>query len=124
MGVPTSTTDLNPMRGDLQMRLDWGYLSTHLMAVMGKQLLSVYYEREVVYSYHLGNSTGGRQSLVEAQRYPDDFNGVFVIAPAYNETGVTTYSISWTARVALLDEIAFTPAITNTEADLIHALVL
>lgn len=106
------------------MRIDWGYLSTHLTAVMGKQLLSAYYGREAEFSYHLGSSTGGRQSLVEAQRYPEDFNGVFAIAPAYNETGVTTYSISWTARAALLDETSFTPAITNSEADLIHATAL
>ncbi|KAE9968298.1 hypothetical protein EG327_011114 [Venturia inaequalis] len=124
MGVPTSSTNFDPMHANFQMRIDWGYLSTHLTAVMGKQLLSAYYGRDAEFSYHLGSSTGGRQSLVEAQRYPEDFEGVFAIAPAYNETGVTTYSISWTARAALLDETNFMPAITNAEADLIHAAVL
>lgn len=124
MGVPTSTTNLDPMHGNFQMRIDWGYLSTHLTVVMGKQLLQAYYGREAEFSYHLGSSTGGRQSLVEAQRYPEDFEGVFAVAPAYNETGVTTYSISWTARAALLDEVEFTPAITNEEAEVIHASVL
>lgn len=91
MGVPSSTSNFDPMHGDLQVRINWGYLSTHLTAVIGKQLLSAYYGREPELSYHLGSSTRGRQSLVEAQRYPEDFVGVFAIAPAYNETGVTTY---------------------------------
>lgn len=124
MGVPTSTTNFDPMHNNFQMRMDWGYLSTHLTAVIGKQLLQAYYGRDVEYAYHLGSSTGGRQSLVEAQRFPEDFGGVFAVAPAYNETGVTTYSISWTARAALLDETSFITAITNEEAEVIHASVL
>jgi hypothetical protein len=124
MGVPSSTANFGPMHNNLQMRIDWGYLATHLTAVMGKQIVKAYYGKQSEYSYHLGSSTGGRQSLVEAQRYPEDFNGVFAIAPAYNETGVTTYSIAWTARAALLDETDFTPAITNAEADLIHTSIL
>ncbi|KAF1938103.1 feruloyl esterase [Clathrospora elynae] len=124
MGVPRSTGNFGPMHNDLQMRTDWGYLATHLTAVMGKQVLASYYGSEALFSYHLGSSTGGRQSLVEAQRYPEDFNGVFAIAPAYNETGVTTYSITWSARAALLDETNFTPAITDVEADIIHDAVL
>ena len=124
MGVPSSSSNFDPMKGDLQMRIDWGYLATHLTAVMGKQVVEKYYGREVVKSYFLGSSTGGRQGLVEAQRYPEDFNGVFAIAPAYNETGVTTYSISWNARAMLLDEVNFQSAMTNAEAELIHESVL
>ncbi|KAH9219359.1 feruloyl esterase [Leptodontidium sp. 2 PMI_412] len=124
MGVPSSGDNFGPMHDDLQMRIDWGYLATHLTSVMGKQVVEAVYGREAAYAYHLGSSTGGRQSLVEAQRYPEDFNGVFAIAPAYNETGVTTFSIAWTARAMLEDEIDFTPAVTGAEADLIHARVL
>ncbi|KAF2706218.1 feruloyl esterase [Pleomassaria siparia CBS 279.74] len=124
MGVPNSTANYDPMHKDLQMRIDWGHLATHLTAITGKQIVEAFYGSGPEYSYHLGSSTGGRQSLVEAQRYPEDFNGVFAIAPAYNETGVTTYSIAWTARAALLDETEFTPAITGAEADLVHAEVL
>lgn len=106
------------------MRVDWGHLATHLTAVMGKQVVEGYYGRKVEYAYHLGSSTGGRQGLVEAQRYPEDFGGVFVIAPAYNETGVTTYSIAWNARAMLVDEVEFEPAMTGGEAELIHGRVL
>jgi len=94
MGVPNSTANFGAMHNNLQMRIDWGYLATHLAAIMGKQIAETYYGKQSEYSYHLGSSTGGIQSLVEAQRYPKDFNGVFAIAPAYNETGVTTYSIA------------------------------
>lgn len=124
MGVPNSTDNYGPMAGNLQMRIDWAYLATHLAAVMGRQLIGAAYGSEPVYSYHLGGSTGGRQGLVEAQRYPEDFDGVFAIAPAYNETGVTVYSIASTARATLLDETNFTAAITDAESDLIHSAVL
>lgn len=112
------------MHNNLQMRIDWGFLATHLTAVMSKEVIKAYYGQEPTYSYHLGSSTGGRQSLVEAQRFPEDFNGVFAIAPAYNETGVTTFSIAWTARAALLDDSNFTAAITEAEAELLHAAAL
>ncbi|PVH79600.1 tannase and feruloyl esterase [Cadophora sp. DSE1049] len=124
MGVPTSTSNFDPMHINLQMRIDWGFLATHLTAVMGKQIVESYYGREVEFAYHLGSSTGGRQGLVEAQRYPEDFKGVFAIAPAYNETGVTTYSIAWNARAMLVDEVGFEPAMTNAEAEVIHGRVL
>ena len=63
---------------------DFGYLAQHLMAVESKFVVDQYYGARAQYSFWNGCSTGGRQGLMEAQRYPTDFNGVLAGAPALN----------------------------------------
>ncbi|HEY7259943.1 MAG TPA: tannase/feruloyl esterase family alpha/beta hydrolase [Trebonia sp.] len=63
---------------------DFGYLAHHLMAVESKFVVSQYYSAGARYSFWNGCSTGGRQGLSEAQRYPADFNGILAGAPALN----------------------------------------
>ena len=63
---------------------DFGYLAQHLMAVESKVVIDNYYGVGAHYSFWNGCSTGGRQGLMEAQRYPTDFNGVLAGAPALN----------------------------------------
>jgi len=63
---------------------DFGYLAQHLMAVESKAVIDQYYGVGAHYSFWNGCSTGGRQGLMEAQRYPADFNGVLAGAPAIN----------------------------------------
>ena len=63
---------------------DFGYLAQHLMAVESKYVVNQYYAVSAQYSFWNGCSTGGRQGLMEAQRYPTDFNGVLAGAPALN----------------------------------------
>jgi hypothetical protein len=63
---------------------DFGYLAQHLAAVESKYVASQYYSAVAHYSFWNGCSTGGRQGLMEAQRYPADFNGILAGAPALN----------------------------------------
>ncbi|HTU72997.1 MAG TPA: tannase/feruloyl esterase family alpha/beta hydrolase [Trebonia sp.] len=63
---------------------DFGYLAQHLMAVESKFLIDAYYGAGAHYSFWNGCSTGGRQGMMEAQRYPQDFNGILAGAPALN----------------------------------------
>lgn len=58
--------------------------SVHDLAVVGKAATKQYYGRAASYSYWNGCSTGGRQGYMEAQRYPDDFDGIVAAAPAVN----------------------------------------
>jgi Tannase and feruloyl esterase len=63
---------------------DFGYLAHHLMAAESKVVIGNYYGAGAHYSFWNGCSTGGRQGLSEAQRYPRDFNGILAGAPALN----------------------------------------
>ncbi len=71
-------------------RLNWqeirdnAYLGIHEMTVVGKALTRAYYGRAPRYAYFSGLSTGGRQGLMEAQRYPGDYDGVLSLSPAIN----------------------------------------
>ena len=63
---------------------DNAYLGIHEMTVVGKALTEEYYGAPPRYSYFSSCSTGGRQGLMEAQRYPADYDGILSGAPAIN----------------------------------------
>lgn len=64
--------------------VDFGYRAMHEMAVQSKAIISAFYKRGPQLSYYAGCSTGGRQGLMEAQRYPEDFDAMIVGAPVNN----------------------------------------
>ncbi|KAI1772953.1 tannase and feruloyl esterase [Hypoxylon cercidicola] len=64
-----------------QLVENFSYLSFHEMTVIGKELSERFYGRKPEYSYYFGCSTGGRQGMSEAQRYPEDYDGIFAGAP-------------------------------------------
>ena len=61
---------------------DNAYIGIHDMSVVGKALTGAFYGRAARYSYFVGGSTGGRQALTEAERYPQDYNGILALYPA------------------------------------------
>src|SRR6185369_1080808 len=67
-----------------QLIRDFAYLGIHEMTVVGKAVTAAFYGRSARYTYWNGCSTGGRQGLSEAQRYPDDYDGILSAAPAIN----------------------------------------
>jgi feruloyl esterase len=78
---------------------NWGHLAMHGSTVIAKSIVATYYAQNASYSYYSGCSTGGRQGLKEAERYPEDFDGIVAGAPAW----WTSHMQPWTARVALFN---------------------
>jgi feruloyl esterase len=73
--------------------LDFAWLSVHETAVLSKQVIQAYYGAAPRYSYWVGCSTGGRQGMQEAQRFPEDFDGLVIGAPPVYLTGNVTRRI-------------------------------
>ena len=89
---------------DYQLRIDFAYRGVHLTTVAAKSLIAKYYGQAPKYSYFMGCSDGGREALMEAQRFPEDFNGITAGAPAMNFVVQNTFYHGWNA-------------LTNTDAD-------
>ncbi len=92
--APATVLDGRPIVGRPEKWIDWGYRATHLMTVAGKEVLQAHYTRAPRYSYFSGCSTGGSQALHEAQRFPEDYDGILAGAPANNRTHLHT-DILW-----------------------------
>jgi feruloyl esterase len=65
---------------------DFGMRSTHAMTLLSKALVVRYYGKGATRAYFVGCSTGGNQALSEAQKFPDDYDGIIAGAPAHNRT--------------------------------------
>jgi hypothetical protein len=66
---------------NLQALIDWGFRGPHVAALAGKAITKRFYQIPPAHSYFSGCSTGGRQALQEAQRFPWDFDGIIAGAP-------------------------------------------
>jgi hypothetical protein len=85
-GVPGFGSDPASWATNPELVKNFASRSLHDMAVVGKAVTASFYGREAAYSYWNGCSTGGRQGLMSAQRYPTDYDGILAAAPAINWT--------------------------------------
>jgi len=72
-----------------QKAIDYAYRAVHLTATTAKDITNYYYGKPISYSYWNSCSNGGRQGLIEAQRFPEDFDGIVANAPWADQTGFT-----------------------------------
>lgn len=77
-----------------QKLLDYAFRSLHVTAETAKRVSEVFYGSRPERSYYNGCSTGGRQGLILAQRYPDDFDGLIIGAPVLNTVSGRLRAIS------------------------------
>jgi feruloyl esterase len=73
---------------DLERQLNYGHLAMHRTTEVAKAVIRKHYGRDPVRSYFFGCSNGGRQALMEAQRYPGDYDGIVSGAPAISITRI------------------------------------
>jgi len=103
---------------NVQKVIDYSFRAVHLTAVHAKQLISEFYKREPSYSYWDGCSKGGRQGMMSAQRFPEDFDGIVAGAPAFDFTG-TMLMYYWVTRV--MDGFSFSPEKVDFLAQQVYA---
>ncbi len=89
--------------------VDFAYRAVHEMTVQSKAVINSYYKRAPRLSYWNGCSTGGRQGLMSAQKYPDDFDGIIAGAPANFQTHLHAWDLSVAVPV-LTNPAAAVPA--------------
>jgi feruloyl esterase len=100
--------------GHPEKLIDFGSRAVHETGVQAKAILRAYFGRDADRSYFSGCSDGGREALMEAQRYPEDFDGIIAGAPANNWSHLFTGFI-WNEQALAETSIpaAKLPAIQN-----------
>ncbi|EHY3138009.1 tannase/feruloyl esterase family alpha/beta hydrolase [Escherichia coli] len=84
---------------DSRLRTDFAYRSVHLTAQATRALITAFYGQNARYSYFTGCSDGGREALMAAQRYPDDFDGIIAGAAAMNFQTQNGVYHPWLAQI-------------------------
>jgi feruloyl esterase len=114
-GYATSSTDTGHQGGSGSFALghpekliDFAYRSEHEMTVKAKSVIAALYGMAPRYSYWVGCSSGGKQGLKEAQRYPEDYDGIVAGAPANYWTHLMAGDL-WPALATLKDPASFIP---------------
>ncbi|UVO52478.1 tannase/feruloyl esterase family alpha/beta hydrolase [Sphingomonas sp. SUN019] len=124
MGHTSTNIDNNWVANNLQGLVDFGYRSTHVTTVAGKAIAAAFYAKPPNKSYFFACSTGGRQGMIEAQRFPEDFDGIVAIAPA----SMGPYGLKRAASVSDVDTFSAnpdgSPIVPARKAILIHQAVV
>jgi feruloyl esterase len=96
-----SKTDATFALGHPEKVVDFGWRAVHLTSVHAKAIIEAFYGKPAAQAYFFGCSDGGREALMEAQRFPADFNGILAGAPANEWTGLLTAGVwHWKALTA------------------------
>lgn len=114
-GYATAGTDTGHSGGSASFALghpekviDFGYRAVHEMTVQAKAIIKAYYGSGPKYSYWNGCSSGGKQGLKEAQRFPEDYDGIIAGAPANNWTHLMAGEL-WIGQATLKDPASHIP---------------
>jgi Tannase and feruloyl esterase len=107
-GHAAGGTDARWALGHPEKVLDFAYRAIHLTAVTGKALVRNFYGGAPRWSYFASCSNGGRQALMEAQRFPDDYNGIIAGAPANFWTHLLAEAI-WNTQAMLDNPASYIP---------------
>lgn len=81
-----------------ELQEDFGWRSNHVVTLVTKFITTYYYGKPIRHSYMAGNSKGGQAVLMEAQRFPEDYDALLPSAPVYDYTEANTIGPAWFAQ--------------------------
>src|SRR3954452_10048870 len=122
-GHQGGVTDASWALNNEERKINFGYLAVHRVAETAKAILRGYYGVNEKRAYFFGCSNGGRQGLMEAQRFPDDFDGIVAGAPAADFTGIGAQFIK-DARAQFPDPKNLTPLLSPETMQSVAAQIL
>lgn len=95
--VSANGFDVSWALGQHERVIDFGYRAQHLVTLAAKMLTKEFYRRAPRHSYFVGCSQGGHHGMMEAQRFPEDYDGIIAGDPVYSWTGEMTEQL-WNVR--------------------------
>ena len=93
-------------RGHPEKIVDYAYRAAHVTAKAGKAMTAAFYGNQPHHSYFVGCSKGGGEGMMEAQRYPDDFDGIVVGAKANQFIGLWD-QFAWNVHKNLASQASY-----------------
>ncbi|MBI3949855.1 MAG: tannase/feruloyl esterase family alpha/beta hydrolase [Acidobacteria bacterium] len=117
MGHQSTPRDGKWAYNNREAEIDFGYRATHVNAVAAKAIVAAHYGKPAQYSYYRGCSTGGRQGLGSAQRFPEDFDGIVAGAPVIYYTGAAV-QLMWCVLANL--DAEGKPIVKPSQIPMIH----
>jgi Tannase and feruloyl esterase len=108
-GHSGTATDATWALGHPEKIVDFGYRAIHVMTDIAKQTITAFYQSKPKHSYFGSCSNGGREALMEAQRYPEDYDGILAGAPA-NYWSHLLVGALWDAQATTLDPASYIPS--------------
>lgn len=103
---------------NIPARIDFAHRANHVSAQVGKHIVKAFYGSAPRFSYIAGFSKGGNAGLFAAQKYPEDFDGIFVKAPVVNYNPKNAAHFPWVARAVFPD--GKTPLLYSDKIPLLH----
>ncbi len=119
-GHTGSATDSSWALGHPEKVVDFGYRAIHDMTTKAKAIIQAFYGNAPKHSYFASCSNGGREALMEAQRFPEDYDGILAGAPANFWTNMLVSGI-WDLQALQGDPKSYIPA---SKVPAIHSAVL
>ncbi len=108
---------------NMERQLNFGHLAVHRTTVVAKSLVTTAYCQPPTFNYFLGCSRGGGQALMEAQRYPDDYDGIVCGAPAFDWPAIGAKGISIAQKNYPDPQNPNKPILTNESLKLLQEIV-
>jgi Tannase and feruloyl esterase len=121
-GFPFNITDGTWAANDQAARDDYFFRAPHVVSVAAKQIITAYYGTPPIRSYFSGCSTGGREGLLLAQRYPRDFNGIVAGSPVNVMGPLIGMYHAWLAKMNVRPDGS--PILTAEKLPALHNAVL